>query len=91
MAIVKEFLITRQDGVNLYKTYSDEYYVIQKVDTDEFYEEAIDVEGANYAYIETEQKIENIPTQPIQPTPSEPDEELVQKAKAYDILMGECE
>ena len=33
--------------------------MIQKVGTDEIYEEAIDVESAPYQYIETDQKIEN--------------------------------
>lgn len=56
--IVKEFYITRKDGVNLYRTYSDEGYKIQKVGTDEIYDEAIDVETASYEYIETDQKIE---------------------------------
>lgn len=57
--IVKEFYAQRKDGVNLYKTYSDEKYMIQKVGTDEIYEEAIDVESAPYQYIETDQKIEH--------------------------------
>lgn len=56
--IVKEFYTTRKDGVNLYRTYSDEDYMIQKVGTDEIYEEAIDVETASYEYVETDQKIE---------------------------------
>lgn len=57
--IVKEFYIKRDDGVNLFKTYSDEKYKIQKVGTDEIYDEAIDVETANYEYIEIQEKIEN--------------------------------
>lgn len=57
--IVREFYAQRKDGVNLYKTYSDEKYMIQKVGTDEIYEEAIDVESAPYQYIETDQKIEH--------------------------------
>lgn len=57
--IVKEFYITRADGVNLYKTYSNQNYIIQKIGTDEIYEEAIDVESAPYQYIETGQKIEH--------------------------------
>lgn len=57
--IVREFYTQRKDGVNLYKTYSDEKYMIQKVGTDEIYEEAIDVESAPYQYIETDQKIEH--------------------------------
>ena len=56
--IVKELYTTREDGVNLYKTYSDENYYIQKVGTDEVYSEAIDVEDTEYEYVETNQKIE---------------------------------
>lgn len=56
--IKREFYKERNDGVKLYKTYSDENYRIQKVGTDEIYDEAIDVESSNYEYIETDEKIE---------------------------------
>lgn len=56
--IIKEFYITRQDGVNLYRNYSDKGVQIHKVGTDEYYEEAIDIEGAPYAYEETDIPIE---------------------------------
>lgn len=56
--VVKEFYRTREDGVNLYKSYSDKGFYIQKVGTDEIYTEAIDVENAPYEYIETIEKIE---------------------------------
>lgn len=59
MAIVKEYYTTRKDGVNLYKTYSDEQFKIHKIGTDEVYDEAIDVEGVLYEYEETEEKIES--------------------------------
>lgn len=52
--IIKEFYETRDDGVNLYRTYSDAGLHIFKVETGEKYEEAIDVESANYTYIETD-------------------------------------
>lgn len=52
--IVKEFYKTREDGVRLYRTYSDEGLMIQKVGTDELYDEAIDVEGAPFSYVETD-------------------------------------
>ena len=55
--IVKEFYETRSDGVNLYRTYSDQKLIIRKVGTDEVYDEAIDVEGAPYVYEETDQPI----------------------------------
>jgi hypothetical protein len=57
--IAKEFYKTRNDGVNLYRTYSNEGYMIQKVGTDEIYEEAIDVETASYKYAEIDQKIKD--------------------------------
>ena len=57
MSIVKEFYKTRKDGINLYKTYSDEQFIIHKIGTEEYYEEAIGVENAPYEYEETEEKI----------------------------------
>lgn len=51
--IKKEFLRTRKDGVKLYRTYSDSNMKIQKLGTQEYYDEAIDVENAPYVYIET--------------------------------------
>jgi hypothetical protein len=56
--IVREFYLTRQDGVNLFRTYSDENKYIRKVGTNEEYIEAIDIEGAPYEYVETDREIE---------------------------------
>ena len=56
--IVKEFYKTRNDGVNLYKSYSDQELQIQKVSTDEIYSSAIDVENAPFEYVETDLPIE---------------------------------
>lgn len=56
--IIKEFYLTREDGVNLYKTYSDQNFMIHKIGTEEVYDVAIDVENAPYTYEETEEKIE---------------------------------
>lgn len=56
--IVKEFFRTRKDGVKLYKTYSDKNVFIRKVNTSEVYDIAIDVESANFTYIETDKIIE---------------------------------
>lgn len=78
MSIVREFYKTRNDGVNLYKTYSNEGYKIHKLNTDEIYDEAIDVENAPFEYEETTEKIEELT-------------EIEEKAKAYDILTGEVE
>lgn len=49
----REFYKTRDDGVNLYRTYSTDGFQIRKVGTDEIYDEAIDVETAAYGYEET--------------------------------------
>lgn len=56
--IVREFYSTRKDGVNLYRTYSDENKYIRKVGTEEEYSEAIDIDGAPYEYVETDRVIE---------------------------------
>lgn len=78
MSIVRVFYRTRNDGVNLYKTYSNEGYKIHKLNTEEIYDEAIDVENAPFEYEETTEKIEELT-------------EIEEKAKAYDILTGEVE
>lgn len=56
--IKTEYYMTRADGVELIRTYSDKGVKIQKVGTKEIYDEAIDVEGAGYRYTETEEPIE---------------------------------
>ena len=56
--IIREFYMTRKDGVNLYKTYSDKGVYIIKQGTDEKYDEAIDAENTNYTYEETEEMID---------------------------------
>ena len=78
--IIREFYITRKDGVNLYKTYSDKGVYIIKQGTDEKYDEAIDVENTSFEYEETTEKIE-----------TEEISEVEQKAQAYNILVGEVE
>ena len=57
--IVREFYLTRKDGVNLFRTYSDANKYIKKVGTEEVYSEAIDIEGAPYEYVETDKEIED--------------------------------
>lgn len=78
MAIIKELYKIREDGVDLYITYSNAGYKIKKIGTDEVYDEAIDVEGATYEYEETTELIEDT-------------SEIELKAQAYDILVGEVE
>lgn len=55
--LIKELYETRDDGVKLYRTYSDENMFIRKVGTNEFYEDAIDVEDTLYEYVETNEVI----------------------------------
>ena len=67
--IIKEFYSTRKDGVNLYRTYSDQSVYIRKVGTEEEYTEAIDVESAPFEYVETDKPIEvDEPTEEVEPT-----------------------
>ena len=56
--IKREFYKTRSDGVNLYKTYSDNNYRIKQIETGNIYDEAIDIENAPYTYEETDMLIE---------------------------------
>lgn len=56
--IVKEFYKEQKDGIKLYKTYSNEDYKILQMETGNIYDEAIDVENANYTYEEINEKIE---------------------------------
>ena len=58
MSVIKEYLETRDDGVDLYRTYSDEGYKIRKKRTDEIYDEAVDVQ--EFEYEETDKKIEEM-------------------------------
>lgn len=60
--IIKEYISTRQDGVKLYKTYSDQNKYILKEGTLEKYRVAIDVENSNFNYIETEIELPAAPT-----------------------------
>lgn len=62
----REFYREREDGVELYRTYSDEGFKIRQIETGIVYSEAIDVENAPYTYEETDEKIE-----PIEPEDGE--------------------
>ena len=55
--IIKEFYQTREDGINLYRTYSDQNLIIRKIGTQEEYVDAIDIENTKYSYEETETPI----------------------------------
>lgn len=56
--IVKEFYKTRQDGIMLFRTYSDNGFCIIQKETGILYDEAVDVADADYHYEETNIKIE---------------------------------
>ena len=56
--IKKEFFKIREDGVVLYRTYSDANLYIRKVGTEEVYSEAVDVVSAKCTYEETDEPIE---------------------------------
>ena len=55
--IVTEYYLTRQDGVKLNKTYSDQGFYIKQADTGDRYDAAIDPEGVEREYIETDEPI----------------------------------
>ena len=56
--IVRELHKTKKDGTELHRTFSDKGKKILKVGTDEVYDEAVDVAGASFEYIETEEATE---------------------------------
>lgn len=75
MAIVKE-----KEGEWLVKTYSGAGYYIHGGNPDGDYAMAIDPESATRTYTETTRKIET----------KEDEETVNEKARAYDILIGEA-
>lgn len=58
--IVREYCMTRRDGIRLFRTYSDKNLYIIQEQTNVLYDEAIDVENAPYTYIESTQPIEEV-------------------------------
>lgn len=59
--IKREYYETRADKVVLYRTYSDTGHYIKQIETGAIYEEAVDVENANYTYEETDDIIVDTP------------------------------
>ena len=57
--IVTEFYKTREDGVGLYRTYSDADLMIRQISTGILYTEAIDVENSGNEYEETDLPVED--------------------------------
>ena len=56
--LIKEFYRKRSDGINLFRTYSNENFMIRQIQTGALYNEAIDIENAPYTYEETDIPIE---------------------------------
>ena len=56
--VIREYYKTREDGVNLYRTYSDKGFKVRQIETGILYGEPIDVEDAPYTYEETDEPIE---------------------------------
>lgn len=59
MAIQREYFEERTDGVKLYRTFSDDGRMIRQNETGALLEEAVDVEGAEFTYTESEEAIPN--------------------------------
>lgn len=55
---IREFYRTREDGINLYRTYSDQGFMLRQIETNILYSEPIDIENAPYTYEETDILIE---------------------------------
>lgn len=58
--VIREYYANREDGVVLYRTYSDTNHKIMQKPTMVVYDEAIDVENAPYEYEETDELIEPV-------------------------------
>ena len=56
--VIKEFYMTRTDGVKLFRTYSDEGKMLIQNETGIHYSEAVDVENSGYTYSESDKPIE---------------------------------
>lgn len=84
------YYMTRSDGVKLYRfavpntktdgKWESPQFKIRQDQTGTLYDEAIDVENAPHTYTETDI--------PIDVEPSPIDEDIVQKAEAFDYLTG---
>ena len=73
--IVTEFYMTRNDGVNLYRTYSDAGYQIERDSI--VYDEAIDPENSDRVYTETTELI-----------PIDEEKEWQDAKEILDIILG---
>ena len=58
--MLKTEITERNDGIKLYRTYSDDNYKIKQLETGNIYDEAVDIEENIYTYEETNEKIEEL-------------------------------
>ena len=72
--IITEFYKVREDGVDLYRTYSDQGVMIHCNEDGHDYQEAVNIQNRGYTFYETD-------------IPIEPDRELTD-TEALDIIMG---
>ena len=56
--IKQEFYKVREDGVDLYRTYSDRHVYIRCNETGNIYSEAVNVQNSGHTYTETNDPIE---------------------------------
>ena len=75
--IKSELCMTRSDGVNLYRTYSDQNMKIERDGV--MYDEAVDPEGFDRVYTETDIPIEVPEEEQADEPEEEPAEELVEE------------
>ena len=68
-----EFFKTREDGVDLYRTYSDQNVKIHCNEDGGDYDEAVNVQNSGFTFYETEE--------PIEP-------EEISDTEALNIIMG---
>ena len=57
--IQKEMFAVREDGVNLWRTYSDQGMMIKKTGSEETYIEAVDIDDSGFVYSETDIPIDS--------------------------------
>ena len=55
--IIKELFKTREDGVKLYRHYSDQGFMVRQIETGILYSEPIDIEDAPFTYEESDELI----------------------------------
>ena len=57
--IITEFFREREDGINLYRTYSDRGLRVENEQTHEVFDDVVNVEGFTHTYTETDEPIQD--------------------------------